>query len=792
MFFFLIVGPIITRDKRFLGIHSLSIPSHRLPEVGVLIPAYRAWIANPWELKTQVHKFMVALQYTKGYSDVRHTCGATIISNSKILTSARCVYGTRSITLLLATINSDEPYYSINVSDEQVFVHPDYDEDTFANNIAVLEIPLKFSSKVGKIDMIEKTSLASIKPCADVLMYGYMESNSPNRTYTETHLRSIDTKLANFSVCQDIYSGYVNLDKEKQFCLQSVEQCSGGPILTKSKKLLGIISHSTNGLPDVGTSVVGHRKFINNPRNFRPGSTAGGSGGQTSVPSRQTSRSSGSNVPSSSGSQTTENELVRKIEDNKYTAALLYKDDINGDRYLCSATIITNYKVLAAAHCLHNKYSVTLELGTLDTDIQYSTVNVSTQEIFVHPQYSADPIYVNDIAVILLKKALKFDSKIGKIDMVDKKYVIDTDDKVTLLGHSKGYLRYFNSTIAGFVGCRRSYWEKNNDNPWLEEDRQFCVTVHDGEENIGTGYSGGPVVTAGGKLIGIFSYDFNSLPEVCTSVIGHRSFIDDPKGFCVSDTETGRSNIQTGVSSRPTGGSSGSSSGGSSVTQASNSKLVDKIEDYKFVAAIISTKSGSGSRIVCGATVVSSFKVMTAASCVIDTEAVALIAGALNSEEPHQTVNITGKEIIIHPGHKGIAMIQLKSSLKFGTKIGKIDLVNVDYKPKDAEDVNIFGYLDNRLHFINTTIHDFVASRNNDDPKEDSQFYISSSTTDNRQNRQYAGGPVTTNGKVKKLIGIMSYGSDGLQPVCTLIEASKYREFILNPRIYAMKYRQKN
>jgi V8-like Glu-specific endopeptidase len=178
---------------------------------------------------------------------------------------------------------------------------------------------------------------------------------------------------------------------------------------------------------------------------------------------------------------------------------------------LCSATIITNSKILTAAHCVHNKYSVTLEFGTVDTDEQYKTVNVSREEIFVHPQYSSGPCYINDLAVIQLKTALKFDSRVDKIEMVDKKYIIDTDDKVTLLGHSNGelfrrehatsiesiiefstgYLRYFNSTIAGFVGCRRSYCERNNDNPWLEEERQFCVKLPDGKGNIGTGYAGG-------------------------------------------------------------------------------------------------------------------------------------------------------------------------------------------------------------------------------------------------------------------------------------------------------------
>lgn len=40
-----------------------------------------------------------------------------------------------------------------------------------------------------------------------------------------------------------------------------------GPILSKDKKLLGIVSHSSNGMPQICISVMGrNRDFIDNPR----------------------------------------------------------------------------------------------------------------------------------------------------------------------------------------------------------------------------------------------------------------------------------------------------------------------------------------------------------------------------------------------------------------------------------------------------------------------------------------------------------------------------------------------
>ncbi|XP_031634164.1 uncharacterized protein LOC116347624, partial [Contarinia nasturtii] len=498
-------SPAVTRDKKYLGI--VSYDREGLAEVFGLIGGYRNFISNPRKYRgssnglvheIEDHKYMAVVMYknkknTTISSQVNtDTCGAAILSNVKILTAAHCLYSKGAITLAIATVNTDEPFHSIDISEGEIFIHPEYSkgDSAWQNDIAliILRSPLKFGSKIDKIEMVPTNYVA--KPGENVQILGYSESNSQSRNYFDTHLRYINSTMADFEVCRDGHSGSANLERDKQFCLMVNENTNkkyaGGVIISETKKFLGIISYSMNEMTHVCTSVTGyHRAFIDNPRVFRPGRSnvesrqADASSRQASVPSRQTTGSS---------SQTrTESHLVLNITDHKYTAGLLYQEDSNGSRYLCSATIIANNKVLAAAHCVQNKYSVTLELGTIDTDKQYITVNVSKQEIIVHPNYSKDQTYINDIAVILLKKALKFDSKICKIDMVDKKYVIGADDKVTVFGHSIGYLRYFNKKIDE---CRSLYWEKNNDYPWLEEDRQFCLEMHSGDETIGSGCAG--------------------------------------------------------------------------------------------------------------------------------------------------------------------------------------------------------------------------------------------------------------------------------------------------------------
>lgn len=40
-------SPVLTPDKKFLGLHSVSVPSKKLPEIGVSIPAYMDFVFNP-------------------------------------------------------------------------------------------------------------------------------------------------------------------------------------------------------------------------------------------------------------------------------------------------------------------------------------------------------------------------------------------------------------------------------------------------------------------------------------------------------------------------------------------------------------------------------------------------------------------------------------------------------------------------------------------------------------------------------------------------------------------------
>lgn len=170
--------------------------------------------------ETNDFKFIAGILYTK--ISESGSCGAVILSNNKIVTCAHCVYDTFSVTFLLATVNTDEPYYALNVLRDEMFLHPEFNKKSpYKNDIAViiLKKPIKFGSKVGKIDMVPVSYV--IKPGEELQILGYSESQGSlyQQTYFDTHLRLMNATMSDFDACNDIYSNTDKLEKAKQFCV---------------------------------------------------------------------------------------------------------------------------------------------------------------------------------------------------------------------------------------------------------------------------------------------------------------------------------------------------------------------------------------------------------------------------------------------------------------------------------------------------------------------------------------------------------------------------------------------
>lgn len=194
---------------------------------------------------------------------------------------------------------------------------------------------------------------------------------------------------------------------------------------------------------------------------------------------------------------------VKKIEDRNHMVVL--KSYQNDEKRLCSATIVSSWKVVTIASCVYKKDSVYLELGSMNLNSSYFRVNVSQENIIVHPEYSSDFPQANNIAVIYLKNQLQFEEKIGKIEMVDKDYKAKPGANIVALGISQHTtyknIRYVDATIENFKECRYNYW-KINKYRLLKQDKQMCINLDDLNVNIARTFSGG-------SLLYLFYFLFN-------------------------------------------------------------------------------------------------------------------------------------------------------------------------------------------------------------------------------------------------------------------------------------------
>merc|ERR1711963_274593 len=98
--------------------------------------------------------------------------------------------------------------------------------------------------------------------------------------------------------------------------------------------------------------------------------------------------------------------------------ALIFIDDL----YTCEGSLIGNDLVVTAAHCVDGASETRVILGSynLAEEEENGRIEVSSQEIIIHPSWDLYTSTENDIALIKLSKQVEFNEYIDKIDINDK------------------------------------------------------------------------------------------------------------------------------------------------------------------------------------------------------------------------------------------------------------------------------------------------------------------------------------------------------------------------------------
>lgn len=139
------------------------------------------------------------------------SCGGSIISATKILTTATCIFHNAPVKV---RIGSEDPMNGGVIKTVNVIVHPKFHGEMY--NVALLTLvePLEFNSKIGQISLLDDGVVLPSGAKLTLSGYGITDETTYYRAPSK-HLRSVELPLIDGKKCKKHHPNVVN---EQKFC----------------------------------------------------------------------------------------------------------------------------------------------------------------------------------------------------------------------------------------------------------------------------------------------------------------------------------------------------------------------------------------------------------------------------------------------------------------------------------------------------------------------------------------------------------------------------------------------